>query len=117
MELVPGLHIGAQLAYESGRESSESDFLNNHHVSDIDPGASIGAHLEWDLKIGPMPITLVVRGRQHLNFDQGAQIDLRLSAGIFQYGRFSTGVVTKAIWADAKSTRSYYAVTPEQSSA
>ena len=62
MELAPGLHIGAQLAYESGRETSESDFLNNHHVSDINPGASIGAQLEWDLKIGPMPITLLGSG-------------------------------------------------------
>lgn len=117
MELAPGLHIGAQLAYESGRESSESDFLNDHHVSDISPGASIGAHLEWDLKIGPMPITLVGRARQNIDFDRGAQVDFRLSFGIFQYRRFSAGLVTQAIWADAKSTRSYYAVTPEQSSA
>ncbi len=48
MELAPGLHAGEQLAYEPGREKSESDFLNNHNVSDINRGASIGAHLEWD---------------------------------------------------------------------
>ena len=115
MELAPGLHTGAQLAYESGRKMSESDFLNNHNVSDINPGASIGAHLEWDLKIGPMPITLVARVRQHIDFDLGAQVDLRLSAGVFQYGRFSAGVFTQFTWADTKSTSSSYAVTPTQS--
>jgi outer membrane scaffolding protein for murein synthesis (MipA/OmpV family) len=114
-ELVSGLHIGAQLAYESGRETSESDFLSNHHMSDVNPGASIGAHLEWDLKVGPMPITLVARARQNLDFDRGAQVDLRLSAGVFQSGPFSAGVFTQAIWADSKSTSAFYTVTPAQS--
>lgn len=45
MELAPGLHAGAQLAYEPGRETSESDFLENHNVSDVDRGASAGVHL------------------------------------------------------------------------
>jgi outer membrane protein len=115
MELASGLHIGAQLAYESGRKTSESDFLSNHNGSDINLGASIGAQIEWDHKIGPMPITLVVRSRQHLNSDLGAQVDLRLSAGAFQSGRFSAGLFTQATWADAKSTSSSYAVTPAQS--
>jgi outer membrane scaffolding protein for murein synthesis (MipA/OmpV family) len=114
-ELVPGLHIGAQLAYESGRDSSESDFLKNHHVPDVNPGASIGAHLEWDLKIGPMPISLVARTRQNLDIDRGAQVDLRLSGGIFQKGPFSAGVFTQATYADAKSTSAFYTVTPAQS--
>jgi outer membrane protein len=115
--VLAGLHVGAQLAYESGRESSESDFLNNHHVSDIDPGASIGVHLEWDFKIGPMPITLLARARQNLNFDRGAQVDFRLSFGIFQMGPFSAGIFAQTIWADSKSTSVFYGVTPEQSAA
>ncbi len=116
MELIPGLYIGAQIAYEPGRETSESDFLKEHNISDINPGASIGAHLEWDLKIGPMPITLVARGRQDIDLDLGAQVDLRLTAGVFQSGRFAAGIFTQTTWADAKSTRSYYAITPAQSS-
>jgi MipA family protein len=117
MELAPGLHVGAQLAYESGRDASASDFLKNHHVAGINRGASIGAQLEWDQKIGPMPITILARARQNTDSDVGAQADLRLSAGIFQSGRFAAGVFTQATWANAKSTRAFYAITPSQSAA
>jgi len=115
MELASGLHVGAQLAYESGRKASESDFLKNHNVSDINSGASIGAHLEWDKKIGPMPITMLVRARQHTDSDRGAQVDFRFSAGVLQIGRLGAGVFTQATWANAKSTGSFYGVTPQQS--
>ena len=114
-ELAPGLHVGAQLAYEPGREASESVFLRNNNVSSINPGVSIGAHLEWDQKIGPMPVTFLVRVRQNTDFDLGAQVDLRLSAGIFQSGRVAAGLFTQATWANEKSTSSFYAVTPTQS--
>ena len=117
MELAPGLHAGAQLAYESGRRTSESDFLRNHSVSGINPGASIGAHLEWDQKIGRMPITMLARARQHTESDLGAQVDLRLSAGVFHSGRVAAGLFTQATWANAKSTSSFYGVTPLQSAA
>jgi outer membrane scaffolding protein for murein synthesis (MipA/OmpV family) len=115
--LAPGLHAGAQLAYEPGRRTSESDFLRNHNVSGINPGASIGAQLEWDQKIGPAPITLLARARQHTASDRGAQVDLRLSVGVFRSGRVAVGLFTQATWANAKSTRSFYAVTPLQSAA
>jgi len=59
-----------------------------------------------------MSITLVVRARQHIDFDLGAQFDLRLSADVFQSGRFDAGVFTQATWAKAKSTSSYYGVIP-----
>jgi outer membrane protein len=116
-ELSPGLHVGAQLAYESGRKTSESDFLRNHSVSGINPGASIGAHLEWDQKVGRMPITMLARARQHTKSDLGAEVDLRLSAGVFRSGRLAAGIFTQATWANAKSTSSFYAVTPQQSAA
>ncbi len=117
LELAPGLHAGAQLAYEPGRKTNESDFLKNLNISDVDPGASIGVHLEWDHKFGPMPITLLARARQNIDSDHGAQADLRLSAGIFQSGRFSAGVFTQATWANARSTGSFYNITEQQSSA
>jgi MipA family protein len=117
MALAPGLHAGAQLAYEPGRRTSESDFLRNHNVSDIKRGASVGGHLEWDPKIGPVPITMLARARQHTDSDRGAQVDLRLSAGVFRSGRLAAGIFTQATWANAKSTNSFYAVTPPQSAA
>jgi len=106
MELAPGLHAGAQLAYEPGRQPSESDFLKSRNASGINHGASVGLHLEWDHKFGPMPITLLARARQHTDFDRGAQADLRLSAGVYQNGRVAAGLFTQATWASAKSAGS-----------
>jgi outer membrane scaffolding protein for murein synthesis (MipA/OmpV family) len=117
LEFAPGLHAGAQLAYEPGRETSESDFLKNHNVSGINRGASVGLHLEWDHNFGPMPITLLVRTRQHTDSALGAQVDLRLSAGVYRSGRVAAGVFTQATWANAKSAGSFYGITPQQSAA
>jgi outer membrane scaffolding protein for murein synthesis (MipA/OmpV family) len=116
LELVPGLNVGAQLAYEPGRKTGESDFLKSRNVSDIDPGASLGLHLEWDHMFGPMPVTLLVRTRQRTDFDLGAQADLRLSAGVYRSGRVAAGVYTQATWANAKSAESFYGITSLQSS-
>jgi MipA family protein len=117
MKLAPGLHLGAQVAYEPGRKTRESDFLKSRNVSDIDIGASIGAHLEWDHKFGPVPITVLARIRQHTDSDRGAQADLRLSAGVFQSGRVGLGLFAQTTWANAKSTNSFYGVTPAESAA
>jgi outer membrane scaffolding protein for murein synthesis (MipA/OmpV family) len=114
-ELMPGLYAGAQLAYEPGRQSSESGFLENHNVADVKRGASVGLQMEWDHKFGPVPITLLGRVRRNLDADLGTQLDLRLSAGVFQSGRFSAGVFGQAIWADAKATGASYGMTPQQS--
>ena len=117
MELAPGLHAGAQLAYEPGRKTSESGFLRSRGLADVDIGASAGVHLEWDHKFGRMPIALLARARQHTESNRGAQADLRLSAGVYQGGRLSAGVFTQATWANAKSTGSLYDITPAQSAA
>lgn len=108
--LAPGLNAGAQIAYEPGRKSREAGFLRNNSVADIDMGASAGVHLEWDHKFGPMPVTLLARARQHIDSDRGAQIDLRVSAGVFQQGRFNAGVFSQAMWANAKSAGSFYGI-------
>jgi MipA family protein len=115
VELAAGLHAGVQVAYEGGRRASESDFLARHAIADIDRGASLGLHLEWDQQIGPMPISLLARARKHTDADLGAQLDLRLSAGVFKSGPLSAGLYVQAIWANAKSTRALYGITPQQS--
>ena len=117
MELAPGLHAGAQLAYEPGRKPSDADFLVSRNVAGINNGASVGLHMEWDHKFGPVPITVLGRVRQHTDGDRGAQADLRLSAGIFQSGRVGAGLFTQATWANSKSTGSFYGITPQQSAA
>jgi len=115
MALAPGLHAGAQIAYEPGRKTSESQFLESHDVPDVDRGASVGLQAEWDHMFGPMPVTLLVRLRQHTDLNRGAQIDLRPSAGVFGAGPVSAGVYAQVTWADAKSADSLYGITPLES--
>ena len=117
MLLAPGLHLGAQVAYEPGRRSRESDFLRSRGVTSIDRGASLGAHLEWDTKVGRAPITVLARARQNVDSDEGAQADVRVSVGVFESGRVAAGLFTQATWASEKSTRTLYGVTPQQSTA
>ena len=116
IKLTSGLHAAVQAAYEGGRRASESDFLARHAVADIQRGASLGLQVEWDHSLGPMPLTLLVRARQHTDADQGAQVDLRLSAGLFKSGPLSGGMYVQAIWANAKSMGAQYGITAQQSS-
>jgi outer membrane scaffolding protein for murein synthesis (MipA/OmpV family) len=109
------LHLGAQLAYEAGRKSSEAVFLASRNVPDIDPGASAGVHAEWDSHIGPAPTTLLARLRQFVDSDRGAQADLRYTAGVFGTGPVSAALFFQGTWASAKSNRSFYGVTPDVS--
>jgi outer membrane scaffolding protein for murein synthesis (MipA/OmpV family) len=107
-EVSPGLALGVQLAYEAGRKRSESDFLRNNNVPDIDPGASVGVHAEWDTKLGPAPLNVLGRIRQNADSDRGAQADLRLTAGVYGGRTAQVGVFTQATWANRKSNRAYY---------
>ena len=115
MELARGLTVGAQLAYEGGRVASESDFLRGNNVPDINPGASVGLHVEWDRKLGPMPVTLLARGRHFVDRDRGAQGDLRFTAGVYGGGAITAGVFIQGTWADSKSSQSFYGIAPAQS--
>ena len=117
MELTPGLVVGAQVAYEPGRNPNESDFLKSHNVSGVNPGASVGLHFDWDQKIGPVPLNLVGRIRDRINDGRGVQGDLRLTAGIFAKGPFAAGVFAQGTWANARSNSTFYGITPQQSTA
>jgi outer membrane scaffolding protein for murein synthesis (MipA/OmpV family) len=113
--IMQDLHLGAQIAYEVGRKSSEAVFLASRNVPDINPGASAGVHLEWDQHLGPMPISLLARVRQFVDSDRGAQGDLRFTAGVLGWGALSAALFLQGSWASAKSNQSYYGVTPEVS--
>lgn len=117
VEPLPGLALGAQIAYESGRRSSESEFLRQHDLPDIRPGASFGLHAEWDSHVGPMPVTLLVRGRRHADSARGAQGDLRATAGIYRHAGVIAGVFAQGTWANAKAAQSFYGITPQQAAA
>ena len=96
-ELVPGLAAGVQLAYEGGNDRT-----------DVDPGASVGLHLEWDSRVGPAPLNILLRTRHHLDSDLGSQADLRSTIGVFGRGGLLAGVFVQATWASEKWVRSYY---------
>jgi outer membrane protein len=109
-ELAPDLHAGAQVAFEAWRRGRDSDFLRAHGVQDVGAGASLGVQLEWDHKFGPMPVTVLTRLRKHTEAYRGAQADLRLSAGLFESGPVSAGLVAQGLWADARSVGSLYGI-------
>jgi len=96
-EFRPGLAAGVQLAYEGGNDRT-----------DVDPGASLGLHLEWDTKLGPAPLNVLLRTRHHLDTDLGAQADLRSTLGVYGRGGLVAGVFVQATWASDKFVRSYY---------
>ncbi len=112
-----GLTYGAQLAYEGGRLQAESAFLENHRIEDIDPGASLGVHAEWDAELGRMPITLLGRFRRHTDSALGSQADLRFTGGVYGGGRFNAAIFVQSTWADGEAAQSHYGITPAQSAA
>ena len=108
--LAPGVDAGVQLAYEEGRKTSESSLLQSLNLPNVDPGVSVGAHVEWDFKIGPAPINVLGRVRQNADSDRGAQADLRLNVGLHASGGLIVAAYAQATWANSKSIESYYAV-------
>jgi len=107
-QLAPKLNLGAQLAYESGRKTSESELLKSRNVLGIAPGASLGAHVEWSPSVGPVPLSFIARVRHTVADDHGLQADLRLTVGVFEKSRLACAVYGQATWADAKSVRTFY---------
>jgi outer membrane scaffolding protein for murein synthesis (MipA/OmpV family) len=107
-ELAPDFWAGAQLAYEAGRRRSESPFLESRDAPDISAGASAGLHLEWDRKLGRVPLTFLIRARQHLDADRGGQADLRLTAGLLSRGALQAGAFGQVTWGSKHAVRSMY---------
>jgi len=117
-DLGSGIAAGLQLSYDEGRESSESAFLREHNFNDdLDAGASLGAHLEWDTQVGTAPVGLLLRYRRSLESDRGTLVDLRLNVGVYGSGGTTLVLFTEAIWGSSAANDSFYGITPEQSAA
>jgi len=117
-QLGSGVSGGFQLSYDEGRKSSESAFLTERgFTDDIDPGASLGAHLEWDGQLGPAPVGVLLRYRQSLDSERGALADLRFNVGVYGSGGATLVVFTEATWGSSDANNSFYGVTPAQSAA
>lgn len=96
-DMTRGLVAGVQLAYEAGNDRT-----------DVDPGASIGVHLEWDTKVGPAPVNVLGRVRRHLDSDLGTQFDLRGAVGIYGGPALKAWVFGQATWATDEWVQKYY---------
>ena len=107
-ELAPDFWAGAQIAYEPGRKRSESPLLEARNSPDLGVGASAGLHLEWDRRLGRVPFTWLIRARQHLDGDRGAQADLRLTAGVYSRAGLQAGVFAQVTWGSENAVRSMY---------
>jgi len=92
-----GLAAGVQLAHEAG-------------PLDGDPGASLGVHVEWTTKIGPVPLNALSRLRSHTDSSRGRQLDARLTVGIYGSGGLRAGLYGQATWASEKHLLAYYDV-------
>lgn len=114
-ELLSGFTLGAQLAYEGGRDSTESAFLTTHNISTLSPSLSWGLHAQLEKQIGPMPLIALLRYRQDVDGDRGAQTDLRLTAGIYKSGGLNVGIFAQTTWANTLSTQYYYGISARQS--
>jgi outer membrane scaffolding protein for murein synthesis (MipA/OmpV family) len=112
-----GITFGAQLSYEEGRKADESTFLSNHHFDDLDPSVAIGVHAEGDWNLGPVPVNALVRLRKDVDSDNGANVDLRTTAGILDWHGVRAGAFGQLTWSDGKSTRRFYGITPSQAAA
>jgi outer membrane protein len=112
-----GVVLGAQLAYEEGRRAGDSTFLQEHNPGDLDPSASLGLHAERDWKFGAMPLNALVRYRHDLDSDNGAQADLRVTAGILDWNGWLAGLYGQLTWGDATSMQRSFGLTPAQAAA
>ena len=107
-QLAHRLSFGVQLAYESGRETSESELLRSINAPNIQPSASVGAHVEWNPRLGPVPLWLLARVRHAVDVDHGLQADLRATVGVLDKARWQAAVYGQATWGDARSVRTFY---------
>jgi outer membrane protein len=113
-ELLDGLVVGTQLAYEGGRDSKDSDFLKSHHVASLPVSASYGVHAEWDGKLGLAPVNVLARYRKEIKSERGAQTDLRATIGVYGADKLKLALFAQATWANGKSNQAYYGVTAAQ---
>jgi outer membrane protein len=108
------MSIGAQLAFERGRSRKDSAFLRRHALSNIDHGTSIGPFAEASYSIGPVPVQWLVRLRQHLDQDLGAQLDFRGTCGVYGDDFLRAGLYAQLTLATGKSNQRHFGVSAQE---
>jgi outer membrane protein len=113
-DVVGGWGVGAQIVYEGGRETKDSNFLQSHHVANLPVSASAGVHAEWDSTIGIAPVNVLLRYRQEVKSERGAQTDLRGTIGVYDGHKLKLALFAETTWANIKSNQTYYGITKAQ---
>src|SRR5688572_9155375 len=104
----PLFWVGAQVAFEPGRRKSKSPLLEARNEPDLDPGASVGLHVEWDRQFGFLPVNFVIRARQNLDLDRGGQADLRTNVGVYSGHGVLVVLFAQATWGSENAVLSMY---------
>jgi outer membrane scaffolding protein for murein synthesis (MipA/OmpV family) len=115
--LLDNMYYGIQAAYEEGRDSHNSDFLQMHHVDSIDPSLSLGGFLQYQNSIKTVPVDIILRFRKDIDSARGYQVDLRLTAGIYRSKdkKLNAEIFAQSTWADDKAIQSYYGISNDAS--
>jgi outer membrane scaffolding protein for murein synthesis (MipA/OmpV family) len=61
-----------------------------------------------------MPLNVLLRYRHDVDTDNGAQADLRATAGILDWRRMRAALFGQVTWGDEKSAQRYFGITPQQ---
>lgn len=111
-QLSHGFAVGSQIAVELGRDSQDSDLLNQLQMPDIPHGLSLGMHLEHSTSIGPAPLYSLLRVRKRSGPDRGALADFRMELGIFGTDTLGLQTYVQATWGDSDAMNSDFGIKP-----
>ncbi len=109
--------VGGLLLHEEGRVTDESEFLRTRGIPNLAPGPAIGYFAEYDWKLGSVPLNTLARYRCRWHFDRsrGAQVDVRMSAGLVDKGFLTATAFGQLTLADRQEMRGYFGVSQELS--
>lgn len=102
------LRVGVAGNFELERDIDQLDSFAGLGLEDYSASASIGPFLEASCSLGPVPVNGLVRWRQNVLSERGAQADLRLTAGVLASERVRAATFAQVTWADAESMRFEY---------
>lgn len=112
-QLDQGISLGAQLALELGRDPEDSTLLQQLNMQKIDYGASLGAHIEHQIHLGPAPLATLVRLRQRSGTERGALADMRMELGVFGTQTLGLQAYIQATWANREAMESDFGIPAE----
>lgn len=114
-QLTRGLSVGAQIAYEAGRDVDAGDFPRNRGIANFGASASYGLFLQSDyLAFGALPFSWVLRYRQAAESGRGSNLDLNLLVPVYGQGAWRVALGANVTWSSTDQLRQYFGVNAAQ---